>query len=71
MRVSRSVVNYQRKPPCPKEEKLMRSLDELYMKDPCIGSRRLVPLLAREYEERVNRKAIQRLRRKMGIETIW
>ena len=69
--MSRSVVNYRKKAPCPKEEKLMRCLDELYMKDPCLGSRRLVPLLEREYEERVNRKKIQRLRRKMGIETIW
>jgi putative transposase len=69
--VSRSVVNYQKKAPYPKEGKLMRYLDELYMKDPCLGSRRLVPLLAREHEERVNRKKIQRVRRKMGIETIW
>jgi hypothetical protein len=39
------VVNYRKKGPAPKEEKLMRHLDELYMKDPCLGSRRLVPLL--------------------------
>lgn len=71
LKVSRSVVNYQKKGPRPKEVKIMRLLDELYMKDPCLGSRRLGPVLDREHQERVNRKAIQRLRRKMGIEAIW
>jgi putative transposase len=71
LKVSRSVVNYQKKGPRPKEEKIMRLLDELYMKDPCLGSRKLLPIFAREHGERVNRKRVQRLRRKMGIEAIW
>jgi len=46
-------------------------MDEIYMKDPCVGSRRLVTLLERDHGVKVNRKRVQRLRRKMGIETIW
>lgn len=41
------------------------------MKDPCLGSRRLVALLKREHGLIVNRKRVQRLRREMGIETIY
>ncbi|GAB4169842.1 MAG: hypothetical protein Fur0032_08500 [Terrimicrobiaceae bacterium] len=50
---------------------LMRVMDEIYMKDPCIGSRRLVTVLERDHGIKANRKRIQRLRREMGIETIW
>ena len=39
--------------------------------DPSIGSRRLTTLLERDHGIKVNRKRLQRLRRKMGIETIW
>lgn len=49
----------------------MRILDEIYMKDPCMGSRRLGEVLERDHGIKANRKRIQRLRRKMGIETIW
>ena len=50
---------------------IKRLLDEIYLKDPCLGSRRLVTLLERDYGQSVNRKRIQRLRREMGLETIW
>jgi putative transposase len=50
---------------------IMKLLDEIYMTDPCVGSRRLVTLLERDHGAKVNRKRVQRLRRKMGIETIW
>jgi putative transposase len=49
----------------------MRALDEIYIKDPCIGSRRLREVLERDYGVKANRKRIQSLRQKMGIETIW
>ena len=49
----------------------MRILDEIYTKDPSVGSRRLPEILERDYGIKANRKRIQRLRRKMGIETIW
>lgn len=49
---------------------LMRELDELYMKWPFYGSRRMTQeLKARGYA--VNRKRVQRLMRMMGIEAIY
>ena len=49
---------------------LMRQLDELYLKWPFYGSRRLcVELQQQGY--RVNRKRIQRLMRKMGLRAIY
>ena len=48
----------------------MRQLDELYLKWPFYGSRRLcVELQQRGY--RVNRKRVQRLMRKMGLRAIY
>jgi putative transposase len=51
--------------------KLKRLLDEIYLIDPCLGTRRLVTLLDRDYKILVNRKRLTRLRHQMGIETIW
>ena len=54
----------------PVDLELMRQLDELYLKWPFYGSRRLcVELQHRGY--RVNRKRIQRLMRKMGLRAIY
>jgi putative transposase len=50
---------------------MMRAIDEVYMIDPCMGSRRLAPKLQEDYGLETNRKQVQRLRREMGIETIW
>ena len=50
---------------------IMRVLDKVYMLDPCMGSRRLAVKLGEDYELETNRKQVQRLRREMGIETIW
>jgi putative transposase len=44
---------------------LMRSIDEQYLKTPFYGSRKLAKLLG------VNRKRVQRLMRRMGIEAIY
>ena len=46
-------------------------MDEIYLRDPCIGTRRLVRVLSRDHGVEVNRKRLQRLRREMGLETIW
>lgn len=69
--VARSGLNY--KPVGESEEdiRIMRILDEIYTMDPSVGSRRLPTVLERDYGIKANRKRIQRLRRKMGIETIW
>ena len=45
--------------------KLMRRIDELYLKRPYFGSRRI----ADEFD--VNRKRVQRLMRLMGLEAIY
>ena len=48
----------------------MRRIDELYTAHPYYGSRRMVATLEREGYQ-VNRKRIQRLMKKMGLEAIY
>ena len=50
---------------------IKRQLDELYLREPCLGSRKLVTVLARDHGIEVNRKRVQRLRREMGLEAIY
>jgi putative transposase len=50
---------------------IIRLLDELYLIDPCLGSRRLVVVLRRDHSIICNRKRLQRLRRIMGVEAIY
>lgn len=69
--VSRSSIGYERREPSPETIELRRALDKIYMIDPCVGSRRLPELLLRDFRLTVNRKRIQRLRREMGLETIY
>ena len=45
---------------------LMRRIDELFLAYPFLGSRRMAAMLSVD-GERVNRKRVQRLMRKMGI----
>ena len=59
--------------PCPETEEnlaLMRRLDELHLKHPVYGSRKLTVLL-RQAGLRINRKRVVRLLRLMGIEAIY
>jgi putative transposase len=49
--------------------RLMRRIDEQYLKTPFFGSRRMAAWLAREGEE-VNRKRVKRLMGLMGLEAI-
>jgi putative transposase len=69
--VARSTVDYVPVAEDPEDLLIKRLLDEIYLKDPCLGSRRLVTLLDRDYGIKVNRKRVQRLRDEMGMETIW
>ena len=69
--VARSALNYKPVEESAEDARIMRILDEIYTMDPSIGSRRLTTLLERDHGIKVNRKRLQRLRRKMGIETIW
>lgn len=69
--VSRSSTGYRRKEERKEDLEIKRLLDEIYLKDPCLGSRRLVTVLQRDHGIAVNRKRLQRLRREMGLVAIW
>ena len=69
--VARSTVTYQAAPENPEDIRIKRLLDEIYMVDPCLGSRRLVTVLERDHGVKINRKRLQRLRREIGHEAIW
>jgi len=59
--------------PCPESEEnlaLMRRLDELHMKYPVYGSRKLTAVLRQESRQ-INRKRVVRLLRLMGVEAIY
>ena len=66
--VARSSVDYQPVAEREEDRRIKRTLDEIYLIDPCLGSRRLVTVLKRDYGLKVNRKRVQRLRREMGLE---
>lgn len=69
--VSRSTLDYEPVGVSGEDVRLMRILDEIYLRDPCLGTRRLAPLLERDYGIKANRKRVRRLRQIMGVETIW
>ncbi len=69
--VARSSVEYQRVAESAEDLRIKRLLDEIYLIDPCLGSRRLVAILDRDHSVKVNRKRLQRLRREIGHEAIW
>ena len=69
--VSRSSVAYEAVAESAEDLRIKRLLDEYYMIDPCLGTRRLKTLLERENGLTVNRKRLQRLRQEMGIEAIY
>ena len=67
--LSRSGLYYEPVPTSPEELALMRRIDELHLKYPFYGSRKLSHELRGEGRE-ANRKHVQRLMRLMGIETM-
>jgi putative transposase len=69
LRVSRSGLYYEPVPTSPEELALMRRIDELHLKHPFYGSRKLSDVLRKEGRE-ANRKRIQRLMRLIGIEAM-
>ncbi len=70
LRVPRSTLYYKPKAVDDEELALMRRIDELYLKWPFYGSRRLAAELRGEGYA-VNRKRVRRLMRTMGIEAIY
>jgi len=69
--ISRSTAAYEPVPESEEDREIKRLLDEIYLKDPTLGSRRLVTVLKRDYGRKVNRKRVRRLRQEMGQESIW
>jgi putative transposase len=69
LRVSRSGLYYEPEPTHPEQLALMRRIDELHLKYPFYGSRKMAETLRREGHE-VNRKRVQRLMRLMGLEAM-
>jgi putative transposase len=69
LKVSRSGLYYEPEPTSPDELALMRRIDELHLKYPFYGSRKLSDALRKEGLD-ANRKRIQRLMRLMGLESI-
>lgn len=67
--LNRSGLYYQPVPPSPEEVALRHRIDEIYTDHPFYGSRRITAQLQRE-GWLVNRKAVQRHMREMGIEGI-
>jgi putative transposase len=69
--VARSSVDYVPVAESEEDQRIKRLLDETYLIDPCLGSRKLVTVLERDHGIRINRKRLQRLRREIGHEAIW
>jgi len=68
--LSRSTWHYEPATESAENLRLMRLLDEQYLRRPFYGSRRM-QLWLRNQGEQVNRKRVQRLMRKMGLEAIF
>jgi putative transposase len=69
--LARSTVDYVAAEEKEEDRRIKRLLDEIYLIDPTLGSRRLVTVLDRDYDLKVNRKRVRRLREEMGQESIW
>ena len=69
LRLSRSSLYYEAATTSPEELAVMRSIDELHLKCPFYGSRKISQTLRVEGRE-VNRKRVQRLMRLMGLEAM-
>jgi putative transposase len=69
LQVSRSGLYYEPMAQDPDQLALMKRIDEIHLKEPFLGSRKVSQALRTEGKQ-VNRKAVQRLMRLMGIESI-
>ena len=70
LNLNRSTVYYPPRPVSADDLRLMRRIDEMYLKRPFYGSRRLLDWLQDEGFT-VNRKRVQRLMRQMGMVAIY
>jgi putative transposase len=70
LKVPRSTLYYKPKPVSADDLALMKRIDEIYLKWPFYGSRRMVAELRGEGHD-INRKRVRRLMRLMGIEAFY
>lgn len=68
--LNRSGLYYKPKPPSEEGLALKRAIDEIYTEHPYYGSRRITAALRRQGFV-VNRKAVQRHMREMGLEAVY
>ena len=68
--LNRSMFYYQPKPVTAKNLQLMRRIDEMHLKRPFYGSRRIRDWLQEEGHD-INRKKVQRLMRQVGISALY
>lgn len=68
--VSRRSTYYRARPANPEDLRLMRLIDEQYLKTPFYGSRKMTVFLTTEGES-IDRKRVQRLMRTMGLEALY
>ncbi len=69
LRISRSSLYYEASPPSLEDLGLMRRIDEVHLKYPFYGRRKISQALRGERPD-VNRKRVQRLMRQMGLEAM-
>jgi putative transposase len=65
--LSRRSLYYQPVPPSAEEVAIKHAIDRIYTNQPSYGSRRIAVVLKEDYQLVVNRKAVQRHMREMGI----
>ncbi len=65
--LSRRSLYYQPVPPSAEEVAIKHAIDRIYTEQPSYGSRRIAIMLKEDYQLVINRKAVQRHMREMGI----
>lgn len=68
--LNRRSLYYQPTPPTSQEVSIKHAIDTISTAQPSYGSRRLAVILERDHQMLVNRKAVQRHMREMGIQGI-
>ncbi len=69
--VNRSTFYYRQAPPDPMDLYIKRLIDEVHTSHPELGSRRIGVWLKQRHSLNINRKAVQRHMREMGIEAVY
>ena len=71
LNISRNRVYYQAKKLSPLMIQAMRLYEEIYAKDPCIGTRRICYLLSEELGVKIGRKKATRIRNMLNLKTLY